>query len=62
MTDLNPAQIKLAVDGVLTRARLPVTADEYERLLQNYPYVQSQLAELRLPEARYREPADIYRP
>jgi hypothetical protein len=62
MTDFTPAQIKQAVDAVLTAARLPVSADEYERLLLNYAYYQSQIAELRFPEARYLEPADIYRP
>jgi hypothetical protein len=62
MTDLTADQIKQAVDAVLTAARLPVSADEYERLVQNYPYHQSQLAQLRFPEARYLEPADIYRP
>jgi hypothetical protein len=62
MTDLTADQIKQAVDAVLTVARLPVSADEYERLLQNYPYYQSQLAQLRFPEARYLAPADIYRP
>jgi hypothetical protein len=59
---MTPEQIKQAVDAVLAAARLPLTGEDYERLLRNYPTIQAQLAELRLPEARYAEPADIFEP
>jgi hypothetical protein len=62
MTDMSPAEVKLAVDAVLTARRLPVSADEYERLLRNYPSLVELVAELRAPEMRYLEPAVIYRP
>jgi hypothetical protein len=62
MTDVTPAQIKAAVDAVLASSRLTVSADEYERLLRNYPSILEQMAELRAPEMRYLEPAAIYRP
>jgi hypothetical protein len=61
VSDMTPDQIKQAVDAVLAAARLPLTGEDYERLLRNYPTVQAQLAALRLPEARYREPATVFR-
>jgi hypothetical protein len=51
---------KVAVDTILGLAQLPVADDEYERLLRNYPILRSQVAALRIPEARYALPADIY--
>jgi hypothetical protein len=62
MTDMSPADIKSAVDAVLASSRLPVGADEYERLLRTYPSILETIAELRAPEMRYLEPAAIYRP
>jgi hypothetical protein len=62
MTDMTPADIKSAVDAVLASRRLPVGADEYERLLRTYPSILEMLAELHAPEMRYLEPAVIYRP
>jgi hypothetical protein len=61
MSDTAPAEVKAAVDAVLAAARLPVTPEEYARLLENYAFYQSLVAELRFPEARYLSPADIYR-
>lgn len=61
MTDMDPTRVKEAVDQVLARAGLPVTPEEYERLLRIYPILQGQLEELRLPEVRYGEPAVIFR-
>jgi hypothetical protein len=58
--DMTPDQIKQAVDAILAAARLPLTGEDYERLLRNYPLVQSQLAALRFPEMRYSEPAVIF--
>ena len=60
MSDMTPEQIKQAVDAVLASARLPLTGEDYERLLRNYPMIQSQMAALRFPEARYCEPAAIF--
>jgi len=59
MSGMTPDQIKQAVDAVLAAARLPLTGEDYERLLRNYPIVQDQLAALRFPEARACEPATI---
>jgi hypothetical protein len=58
---MTPEQIKQAVDAVLAAARLPLTGEDYERLLGNYPIIQAQLATLRFPEVRSREPAIIFR-
>jgi hypothetical protein len=60
MTALDAAQIKVAVDTVLDRTRMQVPPDEYARLLDLYPQLLAQAAELRLPELRNREPAIIY--
>jgi hypothetical protein len=57
---MTPEQIKQAVDAVLAAARLPLTGEDYERLVRTYPSVQAQLATLRLEDVRYREPAIIY--
>ena len=44
----------------LVRAKLPLTPEEVERLQRNWPVIQSWLEDIRLPEARYAEPAAIY--
>ena len=62
MSDMSQEQIKHAVDAAVAAAGLPLTAEDYERLLGNYPIIQSQLATLRIPEARYAEPAMYFRP
>jgi hypothetical protein len=61
MSDMTPEQTKQAVDAVLAAARLPLTSEDYERLLHNYALIQSQLAAVRLPELRNREPAMVFR-
>jgi hypothetical protein len=60
MTEMSPAQTKAAVDAILARARLPVTAEDYDRLLGLYPTLEAQSAALRIPELRPLEPAVIY--
>jgi len=60
MSEMTPEQIKQAVDAVLAAARLPLTGEDYERLLRTYTMVQSQTAALRFPEVRYSEPAAIF--
>jgi len=60
MTEMNPAQTKVAVDAVLARAGLNVTPEDYERLLGLYPALRTQAADLRIPELRGLEPAVIY--
>jgi hypothetical protein len=51
---------KEAVDTILGLAQLPMNEEEYERLLRIYPLLREQVAELRIPEVRYAEPAIIY--
>jgi hypothetical protein len=51
---------KNAVDTILGLAQLPIIEEEYERLLRTYPVLRAQVAALRIPEARYAQPADIY--
>jgi hypothetical protein len=48
------------VDAAITRARLRLSDEEYERLVRQYALIQEQMAALRLAEARYLEPAVIY--
>jgi hypothetical protein len=60
VTELDNTQIKLAVDAVLAKAHLPVTPEDYERLLDLYPTLQTQCAALRIAELRTLEPAVIY--
>ena len=48
------------VDLVLARIGLPVTPAERERLIRVYPMIAEWTDGLRLPEARYAEPAVIY--
>jgi hypothetical protein len=51
---------KETFDALLARAELVVTGDEYDALLKMYEVIEERVAELRLPEARYAEPAVIY--
>jgi hypothetical protein len=51
---------KEAVDTILGLAQLPMDEEEYERLVRTYPLIRAQVAELRIPEVRYGEPADIF--
>jgi hypothetical protein len=60
MTELDSAQVKEAVDAILARTALPVTPEDYVRLLGLYPALLKQAADLRLPELRDLEPAVIY--
>jgi hypothetical protein len=60
MTEMTPEQVKQAVDAVVAAARLPLTDEDYARLLRNYSSIQVQRAALRFPEVRYREPAAVF--
>ena len=51
---------KEALDAILGMSQLPMAEDEYERLIRMYRLLREQAAALRIPEARYAEPADIY--
>jgi hypothetical protein len=51
---------KDAVDTILGLAQLSVADDEYERMLRTYALLRTQVVALRIPEARYAQPADIY--
>ncbi len=50
------------IEEVLGRAGVRLSDEERERLSRNLAFYESQLAELRLPEARYAEPAVIHVP
>jgi len=49
-----------AVAAIVERDHLRLSPEEYERLVRIYAELQPQLAALRLPEIRDREPAVIY--
>ncbi len=59
---INPVEpsTRAAVDTILGLAHLPVSEEEYERLLRWYPLLREQAAALRIPEVRYAEPALTY--
>ena len=46
----------VAVDAILARHGIPVSAAERERLIRFYPLVREWMEQLRLVEARYEEP------
>lgn len=54
------SDVATEVDQVLVRAGLKLTAEDRERLVRVYPVIRGLLPQLRLPEARYAEPALIY--
>ena len=61
MSDTTDAtDVAAQVDLVLARTGLPVTPEERERLIRVYPTIAEWTGALRLPEARYAEPALIY--
>lgn len=61
MTDHDATTAAAAmVDEVLTTAGLPVSAEEREWLITYYPVLREMVSQLRVPEARYAEPALIY--
>lgn len=49
------------VDHLLAVAGLTITAEERAYFIRAYPLIKESLAHLRIPEARYAEPALIYR-
>jgi len=49
-----------AVEAVLTRTGMTVSAEERERLIRLYPLIKERADQLRMVEARYAEPAMIY--
>ena len=49
-----------AVDAILARNGITVSAAERERLIQFYPLVRGWMEELRMVEARYEEPVLVY--
>ena len=44
--------LALVLPVLLAAARLPLTGEDYDRLLRNYPMIQAQMAALRLPDHR----------
>ncbi|HZO29388.1 MAG TPA: hypothetical protein VFH48_25720 [Chloroflexota bacterium] len=50
----------VAVDAILARHGIRVSAAERERLIRFYPLVREWMEQLRLVEARYEETALIY--
>jgi hypothetical protein len=57
---VGPDEAATAVDAVLARKGLPVSAAERERLIRFYPLVRGWMEQLRTVEARYAEPVLIY--
>jgi hypothetical protein len=57
MTDNSASR---AVAAIVERDHLRMSTEEYDRLVRIYAELQSQLAALRIPDVRYREPAMIY--
>ena len=49
------------VQQALERAKLQARTEEVERLQRNYPVIAGWIEQLRLEEARYAEPAMLYR-
>jgi hypothetical protein len=49
-----------SLEALLKRAGLPVTGEEFERLLSLSEVVDKHNSRLRLDDARYAEPASIY--
>ena len=54
------AEAATAVDAILSRTGIPVSAAERERLIRFYPLVRDWMDQLRMVEARYAEPVLIY--
>jgi len=50
------------VGALLERAGVRLSEDELQRLERNLAYYEAQLAELRIPEARYAEPGVTFTP
>jgi hypothetical protein len=48
------------VEAIFAHARMPLSAEELQRLQRNYPIVQEWLAELRLADARNAEQAVVF--
>ena len=55
-----PVSAAAAVDALLSTSGLPVTEQERESLIANYPQIRALGDSLRIPEIRYAEPALIY--
>jgi hypothetical protein len=49
-----------SLEALLSRAGLPVTGEEFERLLRLSEVIDKHNSQLRLDEARHAEPASIY--
>ena len=48
------------VEAIFSHARMPLSAEELQRLQRNYPIVEGWLAELRLVDTRNTEPAVLF--
>lgn len=57
---VSPEAATAAVDAVLARTGLPVSAAERERLIRFYPLVRDWMERLRMVEVRYAEPVLVY--
>ena len=58
--NMSPDDAATAVDAILTRTGIPVSAAERERLIRFHPLVRGWMEELRMAEARYAEPVLVY--
>jgi hypothetical protein len=55
------SEVRAAVDRALQQTGLAVDEADYERLLRTYKTIRESAVALRIPEARYAEPAIIHR-
>jgi hypothetical protein len=60
MTELDKEVAIKAVDEILRTHKLPLIEEEYEWMVKNYSALREMVGKLRIPEARYVEPALIY--
>jgi hypothetical protein len=61
MKEMENIEVTTLVDQLLRSANLTLTTEERAALVQIYPKVRRLVQRLRLPEARYLEPAAVFR-
>ncbi|MCL4302286.1 MAG: hypothetical protein KJ077_41745 [Anaerolineae bacterium] len=61
MKEMENIEVTTLVDQLLRSANLTLTTEEQAALVQIYPKVRGLVQRLRLPEARYAEPAAVFR-
>lgn len=56
-----PSDVRAAVTGLLEAAGLPVSEEEFESFVSVYPTLRAGADSLYIEEARYSEPALVFR-